>query len=124
MYAFALPFMIGIPLVLGSLWGLVALGALLPLLVARTLGEEVLLLGGSSSRRLRRVRRYRSLSFHSRRLVRLGGGLQRERRRALLADRRPQQRERCTDGGEDDDHGGEADGKRPVCGDEAGGERR
>jgi protein-S-isoprenylcysteine O-methyltransferase Ste14 len=46
MYAYALLFMIGVPLMLGSLWGLVALVALLPLLVARTLGEESLLLDG------------------------------------------------------------------------------
>jgi protein-S-isoprenylcysteine O-methyltransferase Ste14 len=46
MYAYALLFMIGMPLMLGSLWGVIAIVAGLPLLVARTLGEESLLLDG------------------------------------------------------------------------------
>lgn len=46
MYAFGLLFMLGIPLMLGSLWGVVALVALVALLVARTRGEEVVLLEG------------------------------------------------------------------------------
>jgi protein-S-isoprenylcysteine O-methyltransferase Ste14 len=46
MYAYALLFLIGAPLLLGSLWGLLGLFVLLPSLVARTLGEEAVLLDG------------------------------------------------------------------------------
>jgi len=43
MYAYVLPWMIGTPLLLGSLWGLLGIVLVLPLLAARTLGEENLL---------------------------------------------------------------------------------
>lgn len=43
MYATALVMMAGIPLALGSLWGLLALAAMLPALVWRILDEETLL---------------------------------------------------------------------------------
>jgi protein-S-isoprenylcysteine O-methyltransferase Ste14 len=46
MYAYALFFMLGIPLLLGSLWSLLGLLAMLPLLAARTLGEEAMLRAG------------------------------------------------------------------------------
>ncbi len=46
MYAFALLLMIGAPLLLGSLWGLVWLALFLPLLAARSLGEETVLRAG------------------------------------------------------------------------------
>jgi protein-S-isoprenylcysteine O-methyltransferase Ste14 len=46
MYAYALLLMIGAPLLLGSLWGLLGLALFLPLLAARTLGEEAMLLEG------------------------------------------------------------------------------
>ena len=43
MYAFALLMFLGTPLLLGSLWGLLGLVALVPVLMLRTLGEEQLL---------------------------------------------------------------------------------
>lgn len=43
MYGFALPMLAGTPLLLGSFWGLAWLALLIPLLVARTLGEEAVL---------------------------------------------------------------------------------
>jgi protein-S-isoprenylcysteine O-methyltransferase Ste14 len=46
MYGYAILFMIGVPLLLGSLWGLAGLALFLPLLAARTLGEERLLRTG------------------------------------------------------------------------------
>lgn len=46
MYAFALFFFIGTPLLLGSLWGLAGAILFVPLLVARILGEEALLAEG------------------------------------------------------------------------------
>jgi protein-S-isoprenylcysteine O-methyltransferase Ste14 len=46
MYAYAVLLMIGAPLLLGSLWGLMGVVLLLPLLAARALGEEVMLLDG------------------------------------------------------------------------------
>ena len=46
MYAFALIFLVGVALLLGSFWGLVGLLALLPLLAARVLGEEAVLENG------------------------------------------------------------------------------
>ena len=46
MYAFLLPLMVGTPLLLGSLWGLVGVLLMLPLLAARALGEETVLLDG------------------------------------------------------------------------------
>ena len=46
MYAYAVLLMIGAPLLLGSLWGLPGVVLLLPLLAARALGEEVMLLDG------------------------------------------------------------------------------
>jgi protein-S-isoprenylcysteine O-methyltransferase Ste14 len=46
MYAFALLLMVGAPLMLGSLWGLAWLGLFLPLLAARALGEEAILMAG------------------------------------------------------------------------------
>jgi protein-S-isoprenylcysteine O-methyltransferase Ste14 len=44
MYAYALLLMIGTPLLLGSLWGLVGVVLLMPLLAARALGEEAMLM--------------------------------------------------------------------------------
>jgi protein-S-isoprenylcysteine O-methyltransferase Ste14 len=44
LYASTLLFMVGAPLLLGSLWGLAGLAVFLPLLGARALGEEKLLL--------------------------------------------------------------------------------
>jgi protein-S-isoprenylcysteine O-methyltransferase Ste14 len=44
LYASTLLFMVGAPLLLGSLWGLAGLAVFLPLLGARALGEEQLLL--------------------------------------------------------------------------------
>jgi protein-S-isoprenylcysteine O-methyltransferase Ste14 len=41
----------GAPLLLGSLWGLLGVVLLRPLLVARALGEEVMLLDGLSGYR-------------------------------------------------------------------------
>lgn len=46
MYASSLLLMLGAPLMLGSLWGLAALAVFAPLLAARALGEESLLLAG------------------------------------------------------------------------------
>jgi protein-S-isoprenylcysteine O-methyltransferase Ste14 len=46
MYAYALLLTVGAPLLLGSLWGLLGLALLVPLLAARTLGEEAILLEG------------------------------------------------------------------------------
>jgi protein-S-isoprenylcysteine O-methyltransferase Ste14 len=46
MYAYAVLLMIGAPLLLGSLWGLLGLVLFIPLLAARTLGEEVMLMNG------------------------------------------------------------------------------
>ncbi len=46
MYSFALLLMIGAPLLLGSWWGLVASLVAFPLLAARALGEEAILLTG------------------------------------------------------------------------------
>ncbi len=46
MYAYALLLMIGAPLLLGSLWGLLGLVLFAPLLAARALGEEALLMDG------------------------------------------------------------------------------
>jgi protein-S-isoprenylcysteine O-methyltransferase Ste14 len=46
MYAYALLLMLGAPLLLGSLWGLLGLALFLPLLAARTLGEEAMLIEG------------------------------------------------------------------------------
>jgi protein-S-isoprenylcysteine O-methyltransferase Ste14 len=46
MYAYAALLMIGAPLLLGSLWGLLGVLLFLPLLAARVLGEEVMLLKG------------------------------------------------------------------------------
>jgi protein-S-isoprenylcysteine O-methyltransferase Ste14 len=46
MYAFTLLFMVGAPLLLGSLWGLAGLLVFIPLLAARTLGEEAMLRRG------------------------------------------------------------------------------
>jgi protein-S-isoprenylcysteine O-methyltransferase Ste14 len=46
MYADALLFMIGAPLLLGSLWGLLGLVLFVPLLAARALGEETMLMTG------------------------------------------------------------------------------
>jgi len=46
MYACALLFFIGTPLLLGSLWGLLGLVVFVPLLAARALGEEAVLLEG------------------------------------------------------------------------------
>ena len=46
MYAYAVLLMIGAPLLLGSLWGLLGVVLILPLLPARALGEEVMLLDG------------------------------------------------------------------------------
>lgn len=46
MYSYAVLLMIGAPLLLGSLWGLLGVVVLLPLLAARALGEEVMLMDG------------------------------------------------------------------------------
>ena len=46
MYAYAVLLMIGAPLLLGSLWGLLGMVAFLPLLAPRVRGEEVMLLNG------------------------------------------------------------------------------
>ena len=46
MYAYALLFMVGTPLLMGSLWGLAGLIVFIPLLAARTLGEEAMLPDG------------------------------------------------------------------------------
>lgn len=46
MYAYAILLLLGAPLLLGSLWGLAGLLLFIPLLAARALGEEALLLAG------------------------------------------------------------------------------
>jgi protein-S-isoprenylcysteine O-methyltransferase Ste14 len=46
MYAYAILMLLGAPLMLGSLWGLAALVVFVPLLAARAIGEEALLLKG------------------------------------------------------------------------------
>jgi protein-S-isoprenylcysteine O-methyltransferase Ste14 len=46
MYAFALLLMLGVPLLLGSLWGLLGVVVLVPLLAARVRGEEAMLNAG------------------------------------------------------------------------------
>jgi protein-S-isoprenylcysteine O-methyltransferase Ste14 len=46
MYAYALLFMLGVPLLLGSLWSLLGLVLFIPLLAARLLGEEAMLRDG------------------------------------------------------------------------------
>jgi protein-S-isoprenylcysteine O-methyltransferase Ste14 len=46
LYGFTLLFMLGAPLLLGSLWGLAGLVIFIPLLAARALGEEALLRAG------------------------------------------------------------------------------
>jgi len=46
MYAYVLPLMIGVPLLLGSLWGLLGIVLVFPLLAARVLGEETMLFEG------------------------------------------------------------------------------
>jgi protein-S-isoprenylcysteine O-methyltransferase Ste14 len=46
MYAYVLPLMIGVPLLLGSLWGLLGILLVFPLLAARALGEEAMLFAG------------------------------------------------------------------------------
>jgi hypothetical protein len=54
MYAYAVLLMIGAGLLLGSLWGLLGVVLLLPLLAARALGEEVMLLEAARLSRIRR----------------------------------------------------------------------
>jgi protein-S-isoprenylcysteine O-methyltransferase Ste14 len=46
MYAYLLPLMIGTPLLLGSLWGLLGIVLMVPLVAVRALGEEAMLLEG------------------------------------------------------------------------------
>jgi protein-S-isoprenylcysteine O-methyltransferase Ste14 len=46
MYAFTILFFVGAPLLLGSLWGLLGLVVFMPLMAARALGEEAMLLEG------------------------------------------------------------------------------
>jgi protein-S-isoprenylcysteine O-methyltransferase Ste14 len=46
MYAYLLPMLVGTPLLLGSLWGLLGTVLVLPLLAARALGEEAMLFDG------------------------------------------------------------------------------
>jgi protein-S-isoprenylcysteine O-methyltransferase Ste14 len=46
MYAYALLLMIGTPLLLGSLWGLLGLVVFIPLLALRVRGEETMLMAG------------------------------------------------------------------------------
>jgi protein-S-isoprenylcysteine O-methyltransferase Ste14 len=46
MYAYVLPMMIGASLLLGSLWGLLGIVLIVPLLAARALGEEAMLFAG------------------------------------------------------------------------------
>jgi protein-S-isoprenylcysteine O-methyltransferase Ste14 len=46
MYAYALLLFIGTPLLLGSLWGLLGVVLFIPLLVARVIGEEAMLMDG------------------------------------------------------------------------------
>ncbi len=46
MYAYVVPLLIGVPLLLGSLWGLLGMAVAMPLMAARALGEESLLMNG------------------------------------------------------------------------------
>jgi protein-S-isoprenylcysteine O-methyltransferase Ste14 len=46
MYAYAIPLLIGTPLLLGSLWGLLGMPLAMPLMAARALGEEAVLMEG------------------------------------------------------------------------------
>lgn len=46
MYAYAMLLMIGAPLLLGSLWGLLGVVLFIPLLSARAMGEEAMLMDG------------------------------------------------------------------------------
>ncbi|MHB1287276.1 MAG: methyltransferase [Leptospirales bacterium] len=46
MYAYAILLLIGTPLLLGSLWGLLGVPLVMPLIAARALGEEDLLMDG------------------------------------------------------------------------------
>lgn len=46
LYAFTVLFMLGAPLLLGSLWGVAGLVVFIPLLAARALGEEAMLRAG------------------------------------------------------------------------------
>ncbi len=46
MYAWILPLLLGTPLLLGSAWGVLWLALFVPLLVARILGEEAVLMAG------------------------------------------------------------------------------
>jgi protein-S-isoprenylcysteine O-methyltransferase Ste14 len=46
MYAWILPLLLGTPLLLGSAWGLLWLALFVPLLMARIIGEEAVLLAG------------------------------------------------------------------------------
>jgi protein-S-isoprenylcysteine O-methyltransferase Ste14 len=46
MYAYAMLLFLGAPLLLGSLWGLLGVVLFIPLLAARVLGEETMLLDG------------------------------------------------------------------------------
>lgn len=55
MHAYAVLFMIGVPLLLGPLWGRLGVVLFLPLMAARALGEEAMLRDGAA--RLSRLRR-------------------------------------------------------------------
>ena len=46
MYAYAILLLIGTPLLLGSLWGVLGVAVAMPLMAARALGEEALLMDG------------------------------------------------------------------------------
>ena len=46
MYTYSLLLFIGTPLLLGSLWGLLGVVLFIPLLVARVIGEEAMLMDG------------------------------------------------------------------------------
>ncbi|MBN9562654.1 MAG: isoprenylcysteine carboxylmethyltransferase family protein [Alphaproteobacteria bacterium] len=46
MYSYVLPLLIGTPLLLGSLWGLLGVAIVMPLLALRALGEEAVLKDG------------------------------------------------------------------------------
>jgi protein-S-isoprenylcysteine O-methyltransferase Ste14 len=46
MYGYVLPLLVGTPLLLGSLWGLLGIVVVMPLLAARALGEEDVLMDG------------------------------------------------------------------------------
>jgi protein-S-isoprenylcysteine O-methyltransferase Ste14 len=46
MYSYVLLLLVGTPLLLGSLWGLLGIVVVMPLLAARTLGEEEVLMDG------------------------------------------------------------------------------